>query len=154
MLFTLPRGCLQTRFGLHFGLLSAPFSGPWALKSRLSLEKKACPKNLENMCCENCSKTSEMTSKTGWWKWPRALFLLPRTHLRSRWGPDPILAPVCFKNCYFSAHLWKNLASKWILNYNFWSKLLPQGAYVSGGGDDPPQASSIYIHIYIYIDYY
>ena len=65
MLFTLPRGCLQTRFGLHFCLLSAPFSEPWALKSRLNLEKKACPKNLENMCCENGSKTSEITSKTG-----------------------------------------------------------------------------------------
>ena len=33
--------------------------------SRLSLEKKACPRNLENMCCKSCSKTSKMTSKMG-----------------------------------------------------------------------------------------
>ena len=36
------------------------------------------------------------------------LFLLPLTHLRSRWGPDPILAPVCFKKSYFSVNFGKN----------------------------------------------
>ena len=77
---------------------------------------------------------------------PGHLFLLPLTHLRSRWGPDPILAPVCFKKSCFFCEFWKEL-----LHWNDMSdmsnprsvpkkhhKLLPLGASLSGGGDDPP----------------
>ena len=65
MLFTYPRECLQSPFGLHFGSLLAPFSGPWAFKSRLRVEKKAFRKNLKKRPCKRCSNTSKMTSKMG-----------------------------------------------------------------------------------------
>ena len=68
MLFTLPRGCLQSRFGLDFVSLSAPFSGPWALKNRPRVEKKTYQKNLKNLHCKSCSQTSKMTSEMGWGK--------------------------------------------------------------------------------------
>ena len=34
MLFTLPTGCPQARFGLHFGSILGAFWAPWAPKSR------------------------------------------------------------------------------------------------------------------------
>ena len=49
ILFTLPRGCPQDRFGLHFGSILAPFWAPWAPKSRPRGEKEAFPKSIKKI---------------------------------------------------------------------------------------------------------
>ena len=77
-------------FGVHFGSLSAPFWGPSALKSRLRIEKKVFRKNLKNLHCKRCSKTSKMTSKMGWPFWGFGLFFGFIAPISLKIGPRPL----------------------------------------------------------------
>ena len=97
MVFTHSRGCPQARFGLHFGSIWALFWAPLAPKSRPRDEKEGFQKSIKKCLPKRCPKGSKMISKRASSKVLLASFLSPWTHLRPRWGPDPILAPFFIK---------------------------------------------------------
>ena len=106
-LFVLPRGRLQTRFGLN--CISAycrlPFRDLGRSKVASVYKKRLARKTLKTCVAKLVPKRRKLPPTRVGENGPGHLCLLPRTHLRSRWGPDPILASVCFKNCYISDHL-------------------------------------------------
>ena len=111
MVFTLPTGYPQVRFGLHFVFIFAPFWPPVAPQGRSRDEKEPFQKSLKKRHGKGCPKVSKMTSEMGRQFRPRAPFLSLWSHLRSRWGPDPNLVPFCIKIYNFSINLGKNVAS-------------------------------------------
>ena len=65
MLFTLPRGCPQARFCLHFSSILGAFWAPLAPKSRPRTEKDAFQKNIKKRHRKRCPKGTKMTSQMG-----------------------------------------------------------------------------------------
>ena len=89
----IPPGSLWAPFWVHFRTLLAPV----APQGRSRDEKEPFQKSVKKRHGKGCPKVSKMTSEMGRHFRPRAPFLPLWSHLRSRWGPDPILAPFCIK---------------------------------------------------------
>jgi hypothetical protein len=98
MLFTLPRGCPQAPFRLHFGFILGAFWALWALKAGPGSKKDAPRKSIKKRSPKLMSRALESDSKRGVPVVTLGTFFASRGPFPPESAVGPILAPFYMEN--------------------------------------------------------